>query len=133
MATLTTTRTSLSTGSAVSYADVWAGVKDIPYIGRLRVGQMEEPISLETMTRDNFTTFMEKASRLTFVPKRNTGFQVIKLRHVMIALAWSVGLFFPTTGSNIKQWRSPGYDRRSFLTTSRCHSVCGAAHVSSLV
>ncbi|SPJ14310.1 exported hypothetical protein [Syntrophobacter sp. SbD2] len=44
---LTTTTTSLTTGPAVTFADVWAGAKDVPYLGRVRVGQMYEPIGLE--------------------------------------------------------------------------------------
>lgn len=91
--TLTTTSTSLSTGSALSYADVWAGVKDIPYIGRLRVGQMEEPFSLEETIRDNFRTFMENGLPFAFVPKRNTGLQVIN-SSCDDRVAWSLGYFF---------------------------------------
>ncbi|MGA2228917.1 MAG: porin [Syntrophobacteraceae bacterium] len=91
--TLTTTSTSLSTGSALSYADVWAGVKDIPYIGRLRVGQMEEPFSLEELIRDNFRTFMESGLPFAFVPRRNTGLQVMN-SSCDGRVAWSLGYFF---------------------------------------
>lgn len=90
---LTTTSTSLSTGSALSYADVWAGVKDIPYIGRFRAGQQEEPFSLEEMIRDNFRTFMESGLPFAFVPRRNTGFQVMNSAYDD-RMAWSFGYFF---------------------------------------
>ncbi len=70
---LSTTSTSLTTGPGITFVDVWVGVKDIPYIGRIRVGQMYEPISLEQQTSDNWKTFMEKALPVNaIVPSRNT-------------------------------------------------------------
>ena len=89
-----TSTTSLTTGAAVTYADVWVGVKDIPYIGRIRVGQMYEPISLEQLTSDNWTTFMEKSLPVGgLVPNRNTGV-VVQNTDCNDRMGWMVGYFF---------------------------------------
>jgi phosphate-selective porin OprO/OprP len=84
----------ITTGYAVSFQDLWVGVKDIPYIGRFKVGQMYEPISIEQLTSDNFTTFMEKALPVNaLIPARNLGFQV---QNAVCdeRVGWMVGYFF---------------------------------------
>ncbi len=99
---VTTTTTNITQGPALSYADVWAGVKDIPYLGRIRVGQMEEPFCLEEMIRDNFRTFIENGLPYAFTPKRNAGFTEINTAFDD-RLAWTLGYFFQqqvSTSSN---------------------------------
>ncbi len=71
---ISTKTATLTTGNAVNFADMWVGVRDLPCIGRIRVGQMYEPISLEQQTSDNWTTFMEKGLPVNgLVPNRNVG------------------------------------------------------------
>jgi phosphate-selective porin OprO/OprP len=89
-----TRTTTLTTGSAVTFADMWVGVTDIPYLGRVRVGQMYEPISIEQMTSDNWNTFMEKALPVNaLIPGRNAGISVIN-NTCDGRLGWQVGYFF---------------------------------------
>jgi phosphate-selective porin OprO/OprP len=57
-----------------SFLDVWAGVKDLPTVGRVRVGHFFEPFSLERVTPNRFLTFMERSlPDQAFVPARNMG------------------------------------------------------------
>jgi phosphate-selective porin OprO/OprP len=91
---LTTATTSITQGNALSYADVWLGVKDIPYIGRIRAGQMYEPLSLEQMTSDNWVTFMEKSLPVNaLIPGRNTGFEALNTAYDD-RIGWMLGYFF---------------------------------------
>jgi phosphate-selective porin OprO/OprP len=84
----------LTTGYTASFQDVWVGVKDIPFLGRIRVGQMYEPIGLEQQTVDNFTTFMEKAlPQNALIPARNLGF-LTENAVCNDRIGWQAGYFF---------------------------------------
>jgi phosphate-selective porin OprO/OprP len=88
------TTATLTTGAAITFADVWVGVKDIPLIGRIRVGQMYEPLSIEQMTSDNWNTFMEKALPVNaFIPGRQTGFETQNTA-CNDRIGWMAGYFF---------------------------------------
>jgi phosphate-selective porin OprO/OprP len=64
-------------GSDTRFADAYIGIKDIPYVGSVQVGQMYEPLSLEQLTSDNYVTFLERALPIeAFSPARNVGGQV---------------------------------------------------------
>ncbi|MGA2026162.1 MAG: porin [Syntrophobacteraceae bacterium] len=92
--TLSTASISITSGAAVTFADVWVGVKDIPYIGRIKVGQMYEPLSIEQLTSDNWNTFMEKALPVNaFIPGRNAGIQMQNTA-CNDRIGWMVGYFF---------------------------------------
>ncbi|MGD0398948.1 MAG: porin [Syntrophobacteraceae bacterium] len=85
---------SITTGAAITFADVWVGVKDIPCIGRIKVGQMYEPLSIEQITSDNWNTFMEKALPVNaFIPGRQAG---IETQNTICndRIGWMVGYFF---------------------------------------
>ncbi len=84
----------ITTGYTASFQDVWMGVKDIPYLGRIRAGQMYEPIGLDQQTVDNFTTFMEKAlPQNALIPGRNLGL-LMENTACHDRIGWEVGYFF---------------------------------------
>lgn len=57
-----------------TFLDVFAGIKEVPYLGRVRVGHFFEPFLLERYTQNRFVTFMERAlPDEPFAPARNTG------------------------------------------------------------
>jgi phosphate-selective porin OprO and OprP len=57
-----------------SFLDVYAGLHDLPLLGRVRVGHFFEPFSLERLTPNRYVTFMERAlPDQAFVPARNMG------------------------------------------------------------
>ena len=60
-------------GGTTKFKDVYLGLTEIPYLGKIRVGHMKEPFSLEEMTSSNNVTFMERALPSAFAPSRNTG------------------------------------------------------------
>lgn len=76
-----------------TFLDVWVGLKDVPYLGRLKVGHFFEPFSLERLTPNRFLTFMERALiDQAFAPARNLGI-VAPNHNEPQSLTWSVGLF----------------------------------------
>ncbi|MGB2705591.1 MAG: porin [Candidatus Omnitrophota bacterium] len=57
----------------VAFRDVYIGLKGIPYIDLLRVGQFTEPFSLEDMTSSNHITFLERSLPYALSIHRQTG------------------------------------------------------------
>jgi len=56
-----------------AFKDVYLGAKNIPVVGTLRVGHYKEYGSLDELTSDNDTLFIERALPNIFAPSRNTG------------------------------------------------------------
>ena len=52
---------------------MWVGLKDLPWLRRVRVGHMREPFSLEGQTSSNDFTFAERSPMFTLDPARNWG------------------------------------------------------------
>lgn len=60
-------------GEKVGFEEVYIGFTNIPYLGRIRFGNIDEPFGLELRTSNRFTTFMERGLTHTLVPGTNTG------------------------------------------------------------
>lgn len=57
-----------------TFLDVWGGFKDIPGLGRIRIGHFFEPFSLERLTSNRYQTYMERSQvDQAFAPSRHTG------------------------------------------------------------
>lgn len=67
-----------------SLLDVYAGIRDVPYLGRVRVGHFFEPFSLGRITSSRNVTFLERPLLdEAFAPARNLG--------VMASDSWADG------------------------------------------
>ena len=53
--------------------DAYIGVKNIPGVGRIRVGHMKEPLRFDALTSSKYITFMERAIPADFANERNNG------------------------------------------------------------
>ena len=79
-------------GSDYSFKDVYLGIKGLPVIGRIQLGNFKEPFSLEELTSSKYITFMERGLPNIFVPGRNAG---IALSNSVLdnRLFWAIGAF----------------------------------------
>jgi len=66
-------RDSDGTGSSVFFKDVYLNIRELPYLGNVRIGHFKEPFSLEELTSSRYITFMERSLANVFVPQRNMG------------------------------------------------------------
>jgi len=60
-------------GGDVGFRDVYLGLKNVPYLDLVRVGQFTAPFSLEDMTSSNHITFLERSLPYALSIHRRTG------------------------------------------------------------
>jgi phosphate-selective porin OprO/OprP len=79
-------------GGDTDFKDVYLGLRDVPYVGNVRVGQFKEPFSLEELTSSNYITFLERSLVNTFAPSRNTG---VMFYDTLLdkRMTWAAGVF----------------------------------------
>lgn len=77
------------------FADVFLEFKNLPYLGSLRLGHFQEPFTLEDMTSNRYTTYMERSLPNTFAPSFNVGAMA---RNTLFKerMTWALGLFKTT-------------------------------------
>jgi phosphate-selective porin OprO/OprP len=60
-------------GGDAAFKDVYFGIKDVPVLGDVRVGQFKEPFSLEEMASSNDIASIERANVNRLAPSRSAG------------------------------------------------------------
>ncbi len=60
-------------GGASRLKDAYIGIKNIPIIGRIRVGHIKEPLRFDALTSSKYITFMERAIPADLANERNNG------------------------------------------------------------
>jgi len=90
-------------GNDVVLKDTYAGLKDLPYVGELRIGHMKEPFSMEEMGSSKHMPYVERSSvNSAFVPSRNNGLQLSNTA-LDDRLVWQAGWFVGTDNTNIDE------------------------------
>ena len=79
-------------GGDVDFTDVYLGLKNVPYVGHVRVGQFKEPFGLERLASSNDITFMERSLINTSNPRRSTGVMVFDIL-LDGRMTWAAGVF----------------------------------------
>ena len=82
-------------GGDADFKDVYMGMKNVAYVGNVRIGQFKEPFSLEELTSSNYITFMERSLVNTFAPSRNTGVMFYDTMNDK-RMTWAAGVFRQT-------------------------------------
>ncbi|WLD11165.1 OprO/OprP family phosphate-selective porin [Planctellipticum variicoloris] len=99
-----------------TFLDVWAGFKDIPGLGRIRVGHFFEPFSLERLTSNRFQTYMERSQvDQAFAPARNLGVGATNTVGEEEVGTWAIGLF----NNNSNAYGDATGDRFAGVVTGR--------------
>jgi phosphate-selective porin OprO/OprP len=78
--------------------EVWVDLREIPYLGHIKVGHFGQPVSLEDQTSSRDTTFMERALPvLAFPPGLDMGVAATNTA-LQERMTWAAGVF-RVTGS----------------------------------
>jgi len=79
-------------GGNANLRDAYMEALKLPYAGTFRVGHFKEPFSLEELTSDSYTMFIERSLMDAFTPMRNTGFMV-QNAPLEQRMTWALGAF----------------------------------------
>lgn len=82
-------------GGDAALRDAYLEMLKLPYVGTFRVGHFKEPLSLDQLTSDSYTTFIERSLMDAFAPGRNTGF-LLQNAPLEQRMTWSLGAFRET-------------------------------------
>jgi phosphate-selective porin OprO and OprP len=75
-----------------AFKDVYFEATSVPGVQQVRLGFYKEPLSLEELTSDNFTTFMERGLPNAFSPSRKTGIGTM-MTFLDNRITWGMGAF----------------------------------------
>ncbi|MCU0668685.1 MAG: porin [Myxococcota bacterium] len=82
-------------GGDASLRDAYIELMKLPYVGTFRVGHYKEPMSLDELTSDSYTMFIERSVMNAFAPSRNTGF-MLQNAPLEQRMTWAFGAFRAT-------------------------------------
>jgi len=95
------------TSSNAKPQDVYVKFTHIPVLGAITAGHFKEPFSLEQLTSDANTTFMERSLMDALVPGRNMGIMandaVLKDANKAERVTWAAGIFKDTNDWGFNQ------------------------------
>ncbi|MBN2577501.1 MAG: hypothetical protein JXB10_00730 [Pirellulales bacterium] len=85
-----------------SFKDVFVAVKELPYLGIIRIGHFKECFGLEILNSDDFTTFMERSlidggERFGHIGDRNPGIMTYNWNESE-TMTWAAGAFVDVAG-----------------------------------
>jgi len=61
-----------------SFKEIYMDLRDVPVVGDLRVGRIQEPFGLDQLTSNKYSTFMERSLLTAFAPSFNSGLMVTR-------------------------------------------------------
>ncbi len=106
--------------NTVEIKDAWIAFRRVPILGRIRLGHMKEPFSLERLTSSKHITFMERSIPTeALAPGRNMG--ILSQGAIQgDRLSWAAGGFVDVGAKSGLQVGKDGIDRiQGFSVTGR--------------
>ena len=88
--------------------DAYVGIKNIPGVGTIRVGNVKEPFRLDALTSSKYITFMERVLATDFAQERNSGILVFN-DFMEKRLAAQAGAFRNASGTGNDKNANDGY------------------------
>jgi phosphate-selective porin OprO and OprP len=88
-------------GNDAEFRDVYVAIKNVPKIGKIKIGHYKEPFGLENYTSNNNHVFMDSSFINAFSPGYNIG---VSVNNTLFndRVAYTLGVFKETTSSNEK-------------------------------
>jgi phosphate-selective porin OprO/OprP len=112
------TAVDVTSGDVVGIRNAYVGTTALqPYLN-VQVGHFKEPFSLETMTDDDYITFMERASSFAFSPEYQTGIMISNAIFDQ-RVTWAIGEFRPAFGNSSTSNQGYQQDDSGYDTTAR--------------
>lgn len=93
----------------VAFKDVYINVKELPWLGNVRVGHYKEPFGLEELTSCNYITFMERSISNVFSPHRKMGIMMHDWSEDENT-TWAIGAFTSLIRDDPPKFPFNGYD-----------------------
>lgn len=83
-----------------SFKDAFVQIKELPWLGNVRIGHFKEPFGFEQLEASKYTTFMERSlgDAGVFVPGRNMGVMAFDCTENE-RMTWAIGAFASEQGS----------------------------------
>ena len=98
------------------FKDVYMGLQKLPYVGRIKIGHMKEPFSLEELTSSNDITFLERSLVSAENPVRNTGIMMDRNFLEGDRMWFALGGFFDSNDFGDSFSRTRNYNISTRLT-----------------
>jgi phosphate-selective porin OprO/OprP len=112
--------TDVTGGDLAGIRSAYVGTTALQPFATVTVGHFTEPFNLETVTSDNYMTFMERGPTYAFTPDYQTG---IMLSNAVFdqRVTWAIGEFRPQYGTDNSGSSFQGYekDNTGYDTTMR--------------
>jgi phosphate-selective porin OprO/OprP len=107
-------------GTEVDFKDVYVEWNLLPVIGNVRAGHFKEPLSLEEITSDAYTTFMERSpANQTFAPARMYGVMLYNHLDACQNASWFAGVFRNDSDDSPNAIATQRDDRNDWSLTTR--------------
>jgi phosphate-selective porin OprO/OprP len=101
-------------GDLVGIRSAYVGTSAFQPYMNIQVGHFTEPFNLETVTSDNFITFMERGLTYTFTPDYQTGIMAYNaIPELDKRVTWAIGEFRPQYGTDNSGSSFQGYEKNN--------------------